>query len=88
MLDSKAVGPRNDDKSMARVDKLAMTSEQCAARILKGVAKNKAIIPVTHHAKVLRTLQRYFPGLMQFASRRMAQKSQNDAVDQGRQEHD
>ena len=88
IFDSKTVGPRNDDKSMARIDKLAMTSEKCAARILKGVAKNKAIIPVTLHARALWALQRYFPGLMQFASRRMAQKSRNDAVDQGRQGHD
>ena len=61
-----------------------MAPEECAARVLEGVAKNKAIISVTAHAKVFWVLHRYFPGLMRAGSRRMAARLRRERVEEGR----
>ena len=82
MFDSKVVGIPKDRKSTAQVLKVAITPEECAARALKGVAKNRAIIPVTSHAKVMWLLNRYFPAAMQSMSRRMARQLHQERVEQ------
>jgi short-subunit dehydrogenase len=84
ILESKAVGPPADDKSTARIHRMAMTPEACAAQVLKGVARNKAVIPVTGHAKVLWALHRYLPELMHAASRRIAKNLLAKQVEEGR----
>ena len=74
MLESKSVGTPTDEQSTARILKLAITPEECAATALAGVARNKAVIPVTAHARAMWAIQRYFPALMYAYSRRMAEK--------------
>ncbi|MEZ5324179.1 MAG: SDR family NAD(P)-dependent oxidoreductase [Verrucomicrobiales bacterium] len=74
MLESKTVGTPTDEQSTARILKLAITPEQCAAKALAGVARNRAVIPVTAHARAMWAIQRCFPSLMYAYSRRMAEK--------------
>ena len=74
MLESKTVGTPTDEKTTARILKLAITPEECAAKALQGVANNKAVIPVTAHARAMWAIQRCFPSLMYAYSRRMAEK--------------
>lgn len=74
MLDSKVVGEPAGEKSTARILRLAMTPEECAARALQGVARNQAVIPVTGHARLLWAMQRWLPGLLDASSRRMARR--------------
>ena len=83
MLDSKTVGMPADEKATAQILRIAMTPEECAAKALDGVARNKAVIPVTRHAKVLWMIQRYAPSLMHAYSRRMAGKSHQQRIKQG-----
>jgi NAD(P)-dependent dehydrogenase (short-subunit alcohol dehydrogenase family) len=59
--DKMDVHSREEMKQLLGVK--AMKVEEAAAVICKGVAKNKAVILVTLHAKVLYTLQRLFPSL-------------------------
>lgn len=54
----------------APIIKLGITPEKCAKIILKGVAKNKPIIPVTVFAHVLWRLSRWMPILLIKAIRR------------------
>ena len=82
MFDSKAVGMPKDSESRARALRIAMAPEACAARVLDGVAKNKAIIPITGHAKVLWALMRYFPGLVHALIRRTAKRLHKIRVEQ------
>jgi NAD(P)-dependent dehydrogenase (short-subunit alcohol dehydrogenase family) len=84
MFDSKRVGMRADSKAKARAQGMAMAPEECAVRVLNGVAKNKAIIAVTGHAKLMWALNRYFPGLLHAGNRRMAQRLHWERVDEGR----
>ena len=76
IFDSKAVGMREDiaAKAKARALKLAMAPEECARQVLEGVAKNRAIIAVTGHAKAMWALQRYFPGLLIALNRRSVRR--------------
>ena len=60
-----------------------MAPEECAAQVLEGVAKNKAIIPITGHAKLMWALTRYFPALMHAGSRRMAERLHRERVEEG-----
>lgn len=76
MLESKTVGAPAGEESTARILKLAITPEECAVRVLKGVARNKAIIPVTGHARILWAVQRFFPSVLHAYGRRMARKMQ------------
>ena len=82
IFDSKVLGIPKERKTTAQALKISITPEECAARALKGVAKNKAIIPVTAHAKVLWLLNRYSPGSMQRVSRRMAKQLHAERVDE------
>jgi NAD(P)-dependent dehydrogenase (short-subunit alcohol dehydrogenase family) len=83
ILDSKAVGMRKERKSKERAQRMAMAPEKCAARILEGVARNKAIIPVAAHARIMWMLNRYFPGLMHAGSRRMAAQLHRERAEEG-----
>ena len=74
ILESKTVGPPPDEKLTAWILKMAMTPEECALKALQGVARNKAVIPVTGHAKALWMIQRYFPSLMHAYGQRMVKK--------------
>ncbi len=76
LFDSKTVGMRDDiaATAKARALKLAMAPEECARQVLDGVAKNRAIITVTGHAKVFWALNRYLPRLMHALSRRSARR--------------
>jgi NAD(P)-dependent dehydrogenase (short-subunit alcohol dehydrogenase family) len=82
MFDSKTVGMPKESESSARALRMAMAPEECAARVLEGVAKNKAVIPVTGHAKVLWALMRYFPGLVHALIRRTAKRLHQKRVEQ------
>lgn len=84
IFDSKMVGIPKESKIKARAFNVSITPEECAAHALKGVAKNKAIIPVTSHAKVMWLLNRYFPGAMQSISRRMAKQLHKERVEERR----
>lgn len=80
MFDSKLVGIPKESGITSQALKVAISPERCAASILKGVEENKAIIPVTMHAKVAWRLNRYFPGLMQRLSRQMAKRLHEERV--------
>jgi NAD(P)-dependent dehydrogenase (short-subunit alcohol dehydrogenase family) len=82
ILDSKAVAMRKERKSKERAKKMAMAPEKCAARILEGVARNKAIIPITGHARIMWLLNRYFPGLMHAGSQRVAGQLHQERVEE------
>lgn len=49
-----------------------MPPQECARRILNGVARNQAIIVVTRSAKALWALQRLSPGLVRLMMQRLA----------------
>lgn len=83
MFESKLVGIPKESDITSRALKVAISPERCAAIILKGVEENKAIIPVTMHAKVAWRLNRYFPGLMQRLSRSMAKRLHQERVKNG-----
>lgn len=51
-------------KTMTTWEKFGITPEECARRILKGVARNKSIIPVTGLAWVMYWLSRISPSLV------------------------
>jgi len=82
LFDSKVLGMArtNEMKVKARVRKIAMMPEQCAAAILRGVARNQAIIPVTGHARIMWALNRYFPGLVQALMRRGASRMHRERI--------
>ena len=82
ILDSKAVGLPQERKSQARVREMAMAPEICAAQVLAGVAKNKAIIPITGHAKLIWALMRYCPALVHAGSRRMAERLHGERIEE------
>lgn len=82
IFDSKVVGMPKESESRSRALRMAMAPEECAARVLEGVAKNKAVIPVTGHAKVLWALIRYFPGLVHALNRRTAKRLHQKRVEQ------
>ena len=83
ILESKTVGPPPDEKLTARILKMAMTPEVCAVKALQGVARNKAVIPVTGHAKALWLIQRYFPSLMHAYGQRIAKKMNQEQGSEG-----
>ena len=56
-------------------ERLGITPEKCAAVILSGVERNKAIIVVTGFAKILWLLQRISPGLIRWLMGRNLKKS-------------
>lgn len=51
-------------KSLAPLEKFSISPEKCAKRILKGVAKNKVIIPITGLAWVLWWFSRIKPTML------------------------
>ncbi len=50
--------------SLKDYEKSGISAEGCAQVILKGVVKNKALIPVTTPAKLLWWLSRLTPGFL------------------------
>ncbi|MBI9075501.1 MAG: SDR family oxidoreductase [Desulfatibacillum sp.] len=65
--DSKLVGLSRDELDKVRPpDWIGITPEQCAAIVLRGVEKNKATIVVTAFAKILATINRISPTVMQW----------------------
>ena len=61
----------------APIEKMGISPEQCAKRILKGVAKNKPIIPVSGLAHVVWRLSRWMPILLMKAVRKDYNKWRN-----------
>ena len=59
-------------------ERLGITPEKCAAVILSGVERNKAIIVVTGFAKTLWLLQRISPGLIRWMMGRNLKKSRRE----------
>jgi NAD(P)-dependent dehydrogenase (short-subunit alcohol dehydrogenase family) len=62
------------EKATAEVMALANTPESCARAILAGVRRDKAVIVVTRHGKVLSWLQRHAPWLMRMIARSAAKR--------------
>lgn len=81
IFDSKSVGIPKESNFAAQALKVSITPEECAALALKGVAKNKAVIPITGHAKLLWSLNRLAPGPLQAINRLMAKQLHNERVD-------
>ena len=84
ILDSPTVGLRAERASRARVQEMAMAPEACAARVLDGVEKNKAVIAVTGHAKIMWAMLRYFPAFAHAGSRRMAARLHRERIEEAR----
>jgi NAD(P)-dependent dehydrogenase (short-subunit alcohol dehydrogenase family) len=59
-------------------DRLGMTPEDCAAVILSGVEKNKAIIMVTLAAKIFGLLHRINPGIIRWLMGKSIVRSRRD----------
>lgn len=80
--DAKAVNMDRDKmfEKMLPPDWVGITPEECAKVILKGVARNKAIIPVTAGAKILWFLQRLSPNLVIWMMKAMIRKNRKDGV--------
>ena len=83
LLDSKSVGMPKESKLMAQVHRIALAPEVCAAQVLEGVAKNKAIIAITGHAKLMWALARYVPALTHAGSRGMAARLHRERSEGG-----
>ena len=83
ILDSKTVGMPMASRILARINEIAMAPEECARQVLAGVAKNKAIIPITWQAKMMWALLRYAPAIVHAGSRRMAAKMYRRRSDGG-----
>ncbi len=81
ILDSKRVRMAERSAINAKVHEIAMAPEECVRQVLAGVAKNKAIIPVTGHAKLMWALNRYVPMAMQRLSRRMGAQMHRERVE-------
>ena len=64
-------------------ERFAITPEECALVILRGVARNKATIVVTGMAKVLWMVQRLCPGLILGMMRRNLKKHRQEARIEG-----
>lgn len=58
-----------DRDRLMRMMPRMLTSEKCARIILRGVEKNRAVIPVTWNAWLVWVLQRLSPGLASLVSR-------------------
>jgi len=84
ILESKRVGLPAESATKARVREIAMAPEECARQVLAGVAKDKGIIPITGYAKIMWSLSRHFPALMQRANRRMAQQLHRERIEEAR----
>lgn len=54
--------------------------DDCAREILDGVARNKAVIVVTRHGKVLSQLNRLAPSAMHWVSRRLHSRQSKQGV--------
>jgi NAD(P)-dependent dehydrogenase (short-subunit alcohol dehydrogenase family) len=66
----------NRDKFLESLpERLWITPEKCALQILHGVKRNKAIIVVTHLAKILWWLYRIYPGVILWMMEREIKKS-------------
>ena len=75
-------------KIMSTWERLGITPEECARRILKGVARNKSIIPVTGLAWVMYWLSRISPSLVMHLAKIDCRKARKRArVDQLHQEY-
>jgi NADP-dependent 3-hydroxy acid dehydrogenase YdfG len=65
-------------KILASIDRSMVSPERCARSILRGLERNRALIPVTWHARLAWTFYRLLPGtfltLTTAAFRRMRQK--------------
>ncbi|MCP4754037.1 MAG: SDR family oxidoreductase [Proteobacteria bacterium] len=76
--DAKAV-KFDRDKLLETLSEMASTSaEDCAKVVLRGVERNKAIIPVTRFAKVFWFLHRLSPNLVIWLQRRNFEKTRDE----------
>ncbi len=58
--------------------RLGMSAERCSQKILRGVERNKAIIVITGHAKILWILHRINPGLIFWIVRQYSKRSRDE----------
>ena len=68
---------RMDRKKMIRSlpRRLGISAEKCSKKILRGVERNKAIIVITGHAKLLWIIHRIHPGLILWMMRKYVKRS-------------
>lgn len=76
---------RSDGASTDKALRMAIEPEECALHVLDGVARNKAIIPVTRYAKLTWALNRYIPRLVYAGNRRMAEDLHKQRIGADRQ---
>ena len=62
--DSKMVGLNREEMLEALPERMGVTPDECARRIMKGVDKNRPIIPITGFAWILWILMRMSPSLV------------------------
>jgi NAD(P)-dependent dehydrogenase (short-subunit alcohol dehydrogenase family) len=58
-------------------NRLGMSAEKCSKKILRGVERNKAIIVITGHAKILWMLHRINPGLIFWINKHYVKRYRN-----------
>ena len=80
IFDSKMVGVPKENEFLNEARKFSIPADQCAARALKGVAGNRAIIPVTGHAHVWWRLNRFAPDAVNAMSRLLARRLHAERV--------
>ncbi len=67
------------EKIMGKLpDKLAMTPEKCARKILKGVRRNKGLIVITESARIGWWLQTFFPRVIELMMQLSISKSRRE----------
>ena len=71
------------DKALTTLPR-GMSPERCADQILRGVAKNKALILVTLETKLSYFLQRLSPGLVLWISKQFVKKMRRFRIPEGR----
>ena len=62
--DTKMVGLNREEMLEALPERMGVTPDECARRIMKGVDKNRPIIPITGFAWILWILMRMSPSLV------------------------
>ncbi|MDD2546641.1 MAG: SDR family NAD(P)-dependent oxidoreductase [Burkholderiaceae bacterium] len=84
LFDSPALGLPPNNRFKARAQRIALAPEACAERVLAGVARNRAVIPVTDHAWLAWGLVRWAPGLVHALARWVARQLHRERTDAGR----
>ncbi len=74
IIDNAVMTNFDRDKAAAEAMTLANSAENCARAILRGVRRNKPVIVVTGHAKILAFLQRFAPWTVRLIARHSAKR--------------